>query len=131
MSGSDPVDPPPPPPPPAPEGASGPHLVVLESPDASAVGVRFPLVVGPASAVARSRDGCGLKFRGHPILHIKDSDMSRVHTLIEPRDGRWVASDPGTTSGTQVNGVVLKKERVLADGDEIRCGGTRLVFRSG
>ena len=65
----------------------------------------------------------------HPnnTLQILDRIVSKEHLHIDKVDGRWVAKDLGSLNGTFVNGERIT-ERVLADGDEISLGSTRMVF---
>ena len=65
----------------------------------------------------------------HPnnTLQILDRIVSKEHLHIDKIDGKWVAKDLGSLNGTFVNGERIT-ERVLADGDEISLGSTRMVF---
>ncbi len=57
-----------------------------------------------------------------------DEFASARHARIEPRrDGVWV-EDLGSTNGTFVNGVKLKRPRKLTPGDIVRVGETDLRF---
>jgi hypothetical protein len=57
-----------------------------------------------------------------------DEFASAHHAKVEPRrDGVWV-EDVGSTNGTFVNGVKLKRPRKLTAGDIIRVGETDLRF---
>jgi hypothetical protein len=57
-----------------------------------------------------------------------DEFASAHHAKVEPRrDGVWV-EDVGSTNGTFVNGVKLKRPRKLTPGDIIRVGETDLRF---
>ncbi len=59
-----------------------------------------------------------------------DEFASARHARIEPRrDGVWV-EDVGSTNGTFVNGVRLRKPRRLQPGDVIRVGSTDLRFEA-
>jgi len=55
--------------------------------------------------------------------------VSRLHAVLEFRSGTWCVRDVSSRNGTWVNGERLFAERVLRDGDEIRLGAVRLVFR--
>jgi len=58
-----------------------------------------------------------------------DPLLSRVHAVFE-RVGRiWCVRDLGSKNGTLVNGRPVTAEQALHDGDEIRVGRTRLVYR--
>jgi hypothetical protein len=58
-----------------------------------------------------------------------DAAVSGMHVLLERAGPVWCARDLGSRNGTFVNGERLFGERALRDGDEIRVGRTRLVFR--
>ena len=57
-----------------------------------------------------------------------DEYASSRHARFEPRgNGVWI-EDAGSTNGTYVNGVRLKRPRKLAPGDVVRIGETDLRF---
>ena len=57
-----------------------------------------------------------------------DDFASAHHARVDPRrDGVWI-EDVGSTNGTYVNGVRLKRPQKLAPGDVIRIGETDLRF---
>ena len=58
-----------------------------------------------------------------------DSTVSRLHAVIERLGRAWCLRDLASRNGTTVNGERLAGERPLHDGDEVRVGRTRLVFR--
>jgi hypothetical protein len=60
-----------------------------------------------------------------------DRRLSRLHAVFERYDAGWCVRDLGSRNGTFVNGQRLWRERTLRDGDEIRAGGSRFVFRAG
>ncbi|MGE0795990.1 MAG: FHA domain-containing protein [Acidimicrobiia bacterium] len=55
-----------------------------------------------------------------------DPAVSRVHALLERVGPAWCISDVGSTNGTLVNGERVLLTQVLAHGDEILIGRTRL-----
>jgi FHA domain/Bacterial Ig domain len=58
-----------------------------------------------------------------------DSNVSRFHVEIEPRDGDFWLIELGSSNGTTVNGKPVTTETLLKDGDEILLGGTsQIVF---
>lgn len=59
-----------------------------------------------------------------------DSEVSRVHAVLEPVGPAWVVRDLGSRNGTRVNGDLIAGDRRLLPGDELTIGGTRLVFRA-
>jgi DNA-binding CsgD family transcriptional regulator len=58
-----------------------------------------------------------------------DAAVSGMHALLERAGAVWCVRDLGSRNGTFVNGERLFGERALRDGDEIRVGRTRLLFR--
>jgi pSer/pThr/pTyr-binding forkhead associated (FHA) protein len=60
-----------------------------------------------------------------------DRRLSRMHAVFERYPAGWCVRDLGSRNGTFVNGVRVWQERALADGDEIRAGGSRFVLRTG
>lgn len=89
-------------------GASGPSLIPLDG-DRITVG---------------SADSNDLAIPG-------DRRLSRLHAVFERYPAGWCVRDLGSRNGTFVNGRRIWHEHVLADGDEVRAGGSRLVVRSG
>lgn len=61
---------------------------------------------------------------------IGDRRVSAVHLVFECIGPHWSVRDVGSRNGTVLNGERLLVERVLRSGDEIRVGGSRLVYRS-
>ena len=60
---------------------------------------------------------------------LADPNVSRAHAEIRPRGSGYVLVDLGSTNGTRVNGIRVS-EHVLADGDEIAFGNTRMRFEA-
>lgn len=58
-----------------------------------------------------------------------DPTVSRLHAVIERFDTGWCVSDLGSSNGTYLNGERIWAAQRLRNGDEIRVGGTRLLFR--
>jgi hypothetical protein len=58
-----------------------------------------------------------------------DRTVSRLHAVIERLPGGWTVRDLGSRNGTFVNAVRVLSDRVLRNGDELRLGETRLMFR--
>src|SRR5215207_3547207 len=60
-----------------------------------------------------------------------DSEVSRVHAMLEPVGAEWTLVDDGLSrNGSFVNGERVRNRRRLADGDLIGIGRTLLVFVS-
>jgi pSer/pThr/pTyr-binding forkhead associated (FHA) protein len=58
-----------------------------------------------------------------------DAAVSRLHAVVERYPAGWCVRDVGSANGT-LNGERLEGERLLRNGDEIRVGGTRLIFKA-
>ena len=58
---------------------------------------------------------------------LADSNVSRRHAELRRAGDSVVLTDLGSTNGTRVNGAPIR-ERVLASGDEVSVGSTRLIF---
>jgi adenylate cyclase len=67
----------------------------------------------------------------HPqsTLQLGDREMSKEHAIVEAIGGGYRVRDLGSSNGTFVNGQRIR-EHVLQDGDEVRLGATRIVFRT-
>ena len=59
----------------------------------------------------------------------EDSTASHLHAMLERFPAGWCVSDLGSSNGTWVNGERIWSPRRLRDGDEIRLGQSRLIFR--
>jgi hypothetical protein len=58
-----------------------------------------------------------------------DSEVSRVHAMLEPMGSEWTVTDDGLSrNGSFVNGERVRGRRRLEDGDYISVGHTLLVF---
>jgi hypothetical protein len=58
-----------------------------------------------------------------------DSEVSRLHAVLEHEGGEWTISDEGLSrNGSFINGQRLRGRRRLRDGDAIKIGCTLLVF---
>jgi len=59
-----------------------------------------------------------------------DPRVSSIHAHLDRRGPRWVIDDDGLSrNGTFVNGVRVRGQRTLEDGDVIQVGNTVLGFR--
>lgn len=93
--------------------------LVWEKADGSRV--EFPL---SAEAHVVGRDG-----EGDASIRVDEPLVSRSHARLERRGESWVVIDLGSTNYTRVNGNRIG-EAELADGDEVRFGRARCVFRT-
>src|SRR4029079_1832377 len=58
-----------------------------------------------------------------------DTEVSRVHAILERAGGHWTLVDDGLSrNGSFVNGHRVHGRTRLADGDEIAIGRTRLLY---
>ncbi len=90
-------------------------LNVLQGPDK---GRRFELPDTEPQIIGRSSEA----------LPLTDMTISRRHAELTPDDGNWSIHDQHSANGTYVNGVRITKPTRLRSGDQIRVGGTLLVF---
>ncbi len=58
----------------------------------------------------------------------EDSNVSRYHAEIETRGNEYCLIDLNSSNGTTVNGVKVKGEAYLKEGDEIFLGGTSKIL---
>lgn len=58
-----------------------------------------------------------------------DRTVSVLHAALQRYPSGWSVRDLGSTNGTFVNNTRLTAEHRLRNGDEIRLGSSRLVFR--
>ena len=68
----------------------------------------------------------------HPKNRIKilEAGISKVHCLIAAEEQQGFSiRDLGSRNGTYVNGERVKSKTLLSDGDELRIGNTRCLFR--
>jgi pSer/pThr/pTyr-binding forkhead associated (FHA) protein len=94
------------------------RLVVVTSP-ALDEGSELPL---DSAAITVGRDG------ENDIPLPGDKFASATHARFDPRqDGVWI-EDTGSTNGTYLNGVKLKRPRRLDPGDIVRIGETDFRF---
>ena len=68
--------------------------------------------------------------RGAVDVMIDDAEVSRRHAAIRARDGRIEVTDLDSSNGTWVNGTRIHGTTLLADGDVIALGDTRIEVRA-
>ncbi len=60
-------------------------------------------------------------------VRIEGDDVSSLHCMLKPRDGRVFVLDLGSDEGTELNGKELHGETALEDGDVVHVGGARIT----
>ncbi len=63
-------------------------------------------------------------------LKVPDPDVSRHHCCIFRQNNQWYIKDLGSTNGTFVNGMQVKREQVLQVGDHLAAHHCVLIFRA-
>jgi hypothetical protein len=109
--------------------AKGPATVQEET----STGERFVLRVkrpsGHEEVLGLQADAVTIGRAHSNTLVLDDAPVSRSHARIDCGDARYVLSDCGSKNGTFVNGKRIQGH-VLAAGDEILIGETRMVFEA-
>jgi len=95
------------------ESDDGGFLAELVFPDGKRV------AVGSEALVIGRLPECGIV--------LQDSNVSRRHAELRRRGEGVFITDLGSTNGTRVNGSPVR-EQMLANGDEVSVGSTRLIF---
>lgn len=94
------------------------------------------LAVNPSAGAARDielgKPECSVGSDKSNDLVISDGSVSRQHALIRLHRGTWQVIDRESSNGTFVGDRKATGEWIsLRDGQEVRFGGARFVFRSG
>jgi predicted component of type VI protein secretion system len=84
---------------------------------------------GPAELFPLEAEKTTIGRYGSNAISVADPTVSQLHAVIESYGTSYAVRDLGSANGTFVNGERLGGERRLRAGDEIRVGGSRLVFR--
>ncbi len=64
---------------------------------------------------------------GDPVA-LSDNTVSRRHAELVREDDRWMLIDRGSSNGTLLNGVRVQAPTPIRHGDQIKVGGTLMVF---
>jgi signal transduction histidine kinase len=91
-----------------------PTLYVLQGPDKG----RTYQTPDDSAVIGRSSDQ----------IQLTDDSASRWHAEIRPANGSWLLVDLNSSNGTYLNGQRIVRPEELKHGDQIRIGGTLLVF---
>ena len=82
----------------------------------------------PTLALARGRFTVGSAPDSDVIL--TDKTVSRRHATLKVTDHSCSIGDDGSTNGTFVNGRRVTGPTIVRDGDELRLGALRFIFRT-
>jgi DNA-binding CsgD family transcriptional regulator len=69
------------------------------------------------------------RHASNDLVLADDAEVSRVHAVLEPVGPSWVIRDLSSRNGTRVNMELITVDRPLNDGDEVRIGSIRMMFR--
>ena len=108
------------------DDATDPTVSALRALAAIGRGVRLRQLDGAVFAV-----GDGLTCIGRAdqrVVRLLDANVSRKHAEIVRRGERYLVRDMNTPNGTYVNGLRIRGEVALSEGDELRVGHTTFVF---
>ena len=93
------------------------------------------LAVNPAAGAARDielgKPECSVGNEKSNDLVIPDGSVSKQHALIRLHRGTWQVIDRESSNGTFVDDRKATGWISLRDGQQVRFGGARFVFRSG
>lgn len=118
------VPPPPPPPPPVRQREEAPPPPPPSKPKAHA----WLVEAGSGRSYQLNQGDTRIGRRKDNDVVITDTAVSREHVLIREEKNHFTLYDRGAKSGTLVNSQRLEKPLLLAHGDEIVIGDTRLQF---
>ncbi len=76
-------------------------------------------------------DGDNVIGRQADEIPLGDGTVSRYHARLSRRNGAWLLEDLGSANGTFLNGERVENAGEVKRGDQIKCGGTLLVFGEG
>ncbi|MGH7748775.1 MAG: FHA domain-containing protein, partial [Candidatus Dormibacteria bacterium] len=89
-------------------------------------------VASPTGVELRPLDGERVtvgRHAGNDIVLASDDSVSRLHAVLERLGPGWWLRDLASRNGTFVNGARVAQGRALVNGDELRIGSTRMVYR--
>ncbi|MEN9579925.1 MAG: hypothetical protein RJA70_2934 [Pseudomonadota bacterium] len=88
-----------------------------------------PTLLGKRFVLDQARVRIGRGADNHIVL--EGDSVSRRHTYLERRDGRWFAVDDNSTNGTYVNEQQIPHEVELRNNDRVKVGPTILKYLTG
>ena len=95
----------------------------------------FLLAVNPTTNAARELKlidhECSLGSEESNDLIVNESSVSRRHASFRQHRSKWQVLDIGSSNGTYLEDRRITEWTTLRDGQELRFGGTRFVFRTG
>lgn len=94
-----------------------PSVIVLQGPDK---GLRYTPTEGGSAVLGRSS----------PDVSLTDFTVSRRHAELKPSGRGWMIEDLKSANGTYLNGKRLERPTRLKHGDQIRMGGTLMIWDS-
>jgi hypothetical protein len=97
--------------------------------EATGGGPAGALVLSNATRVPLSDNTVSIGRLPECDVTLSDPNVSRRHAEVRPSGNGFVIVDLRSTNGTTVNGIQVT-EHVLADGDEIGIGSSRLRFEA-
>lgn len=84
---------------------------------------------GASAVVALNGDSITLGRSGAASVRVDDVFVSDEHTQVASTDEGWIVRDLGSTNGTFLNGAKVTQPTLLAHGDHLRLGKTRVEVR--
>lgn len=110
------------------------RLIIIEGPNKGKV---FPVFFEPK----RGECGCARspkRYIGRDIQRtqcsptLQDDRVSKIHCSISGEDHeRFILRDEGSRNGTILNGIPVKTQEIIEDGDTIEVGQTKIRFKTG
>lgn len=87
------------------------------------------IIQGPDKGLSvELHEGENVIGRQSSAIELSDNTVSRHHAQVVHRGGKWLIEDLGSANGTYLNGVKVAKPLPIKRGDQIRIGGSLLVF---
>ncbi|HVB90780.1 MAG TPA: DUF3662 and FHA domain-containing protein [Acidimicrobiales bacterium] len=106
---------------------SGRFTVTAEVHESGDGGVLAELVFPDGRRVAVGSESLVIGRLPECEIVLQDTNVSRRHAELSRRGDGVFITDLGSTNGTRVNGTPVR-EQMLANGDEVSVGSTRLIF---